>query len=152
MALGLLLIASALALGIAARVTYDTVAARIPGGRPNLEFSLVLGGVTFLAAAVLVLIAVVSSHWHFIVAILAIAAALALGATWRQSFPVIGRGLLHPRVLRPLVIGGVALAAIWLFSASLPFRAVVLWLAFLAYVVWLGINLIKPHRLTKKKD
>lgn len=152
MLFGLIIILSTLGFGMGARIVHDLIAREDDDDRVGWEILLVLGGMLALICGVIVLIAVVSGHWPFPIAVVAVGTAAAVGATWCESFPRIGRGLLHPRVLRPLVIGTVAIAAIWLFGASLPFRAVVLRLAFLAFVVWLGLNLIRPHRLTKKKN
>ena len=135
--------------GIVARTLYDLADRE---GHADALFVLVLIGVTVCLLAVIGLVAVVAVHWPPLVSLVGLPALCGLGAAWRESLPAIGRALTAPRVLRPLAIGIVAIVAIWLFGASLPFRAVVLQIAFLAFVVWLLINLVRPFRSAKKKS
>ncbi len=139
-------------IGTAVRWAHDSFAARQPGGRADAPFVAVLGAMTVLTMGIIILVAVAQTGWPFIIALVAVTAATVLGLTWRRSLPAIGRALAQPRVMRPIVIGGIAILAIWLFGASLPFRVAVTQLAFLAFVVWLGLNLLKPFKLAKKKD
>lgn len=148
----MIIILSALGFGIGARIVHDLVAREADDNRVGWEFLLVLGGMLALICGVIVLVAVATGHWPFLIALVAVGVTAAVGVTWRSSFPAIGRGLTHPRVLRPLAIGTVAIGGIWLFGANLAFRSVVLQLAFLGFAVWLLLTLFRPFKVTKKKN
>ena len=152
MLFGMIIVLSAIGFGIGARIVHDLVAREDDDDRASWEFLLVLSGMLALICGVIVLTAVKSGHWPLLIAIVAVGTAAAVGATWRESFPRIGRGLMHPRVLRPLAIGAVAIGGIWLFGVNLAFRSVVLQLVFLGFAVWLLLNLFRPFKVTKKKN
>lgn len=152
MLFGVVLVMATFGFGVVARMACETMAREADNGRVDLAFASVVGLMVALADGVIILITTVQVGWPWPIALLAVATATGLGLSWRTSMPAIGRALAQPRVLRPLIIGGLVIAAIWLFGVSLPFRAVVLQLIFLAFVVWLLATLFRPFRLVKKKD